>query len=250
MRTELVEALGRIVGPRWVRHRSAELVTYAADGLPTHESVPGLVVLPGSKQEVAAVLRLLNLLEVPFVARGAGTGLSGGALAERNAVLVTLTRMNRILAVWPERRRAVVRTGGHQRQALGSSHRTSVCTISPTHPARAPAPSAAMSPKMPAAPTASSTALRPIMSRRWKWCGRMGASSGWAHRMETLGPGHRRSLRRERRNVRRSGRDHGSPGGDSPPGTHDIRRLSGAALLPAKPSQRSSPPASSRRRSK
>ncbi len=140
MRTELVEELGRIVGPRWVRHRSAELVTYAADGLPTHESVPGLVVLPGSKQEVAAVLRLLNLLEVPFVARGAGTGLSGGALAEGNAVLVTLTRMNRILAVWPERRRAVVQPGvinaklseaviGHGLHYLPDPSSQSACTI-------------------------------------------------------------------------------------------------------------------------
>jgi glycolate oxidase subunit GlcD len=111
MRPELVEALGRIVGQRWVRHRPAELATYAADGLPTHESVPGTVVLPGSKAEVAAVLRLLSLLKLPFVARGAGTGLSGGALAARDAVLVTLTRMNRILALDPRRRRAVVEPG-------------------------------------------------------------------------------------------------------------------------------------------
>jgi glycolate oxidase subunit GlcD len=107
----LVEALGRIVGQRWVRYRPAELATYAADGLPTHESLPGTVVLPGSKAEVAAVIRLLHLLEVPFVARGAGTGLSGGALAEPEAVLITLTRMNRILEVSPAQRRARVEPG-------------------------------------------------------------------------------------------------------------------------------------------
>jgi glycolate oxidase subunit GlcD len=111
MNPALVEALARIVGPKWVRHRPAELVTYAADGLPTHESLPGTVVLPGTKDEVAAVLRLLHLLRVPFVARGAGTGLSGGALAEADAVLLTLTRMNRILAIHPARRRAVVQPG-------------------------------------------------------------------------------------------------------------------------------------------
>lgn len=111
MTGDLVTALGRIVGPRWVRSRPAELATYAADGLPTHESLPGLVVLPGSRAEVAAVLRLLHLLGVPFVARGAGTGLSGGALAESEAVLVTLTRMNRILEIRPERRRAIVEPG-------------------------------------------------------------------------------------------------------------------------------------------
>jgi len=111
MTGDLAEALGRIVGPRWVRARPAELATYAADGLPTHESLPGVVVLPASTAEVAEVLRLLHLLRVPFVARGAGTGLSGGALAESDAVLLTLTRLNRILALEPARRRAVVQPG-------------------------------------------------------------------------------------------------------------------------------------------
>lgn len=111
MTAALVAALERLVGSRWVRHRRAELATYAADGLPTHESFPGIVVLPESKEEVAAVLRLLHLLEVPFVARGAGTGLSGGALAERESVLVTLTRMNRILEIRPAQRRAIVQPG-------------------------------------------------------------------------------------------------------------------------------------------
>jgi glycolate oxidase subunit GlcD len=111
MTPDLIEALGRIVGPRWVRHRGAERATYAADGLPTHESLPGVVVLPGSSAEVAAVLRLLYLLKIPFVARGAGTGLSGGSLAESDAVLITLTRLNRILSIDPLRRRAVVEPG-------------------------------------------------------------------------------------------------------------------------------------------
>ena len=111
MNSPLVETLSGIVGGRWVRHRPAELATYAADGLPTHESLPGIVVLPANKTEVARVLRLLHLMQVPFVARGAGTGLSGGALASDPAVLVTLTRMNRILEVQPARRRARVEPG-------------------------------------------------------------------------------------------------------------------------------------------
>jgi glycolate oxidase subunit GlcD len=107
----LFDALARIVGREWVRHRRAELMTYAMDGLPTHESVPGVVVMPGSPGEVREIVRLLHLIQVPFVARGAGTGLSGGALANADAVLITLTRLNRILRVDPVQCRAVVQPG-------------------------------------------------------------------------------------------------------------------------------------------
>jgi len=107
----MVEALGRIVGPRWVRHRRAELKTYTMDGLPTRESYPGVVVMPADADEVREIVRLLHVAGVPFVARGAGTGLSGGAVADPEAVLIALTRMNHILEVSPERRRAVVQPG-------------------------------------------------------------------------------------------------------------------------------------------
>ncbi|HUF34657.1 MAG TPA: FAD-linked oxidase C-terminal domain-containing protein [Gemmatimonadales bacterium] len=111
MTPDLIEALGRIVGPKWVRHRHAELATYAMDGLPTRESFPGVVVLPGSGAEVREVVRLLHVAAIPFVARGAGTGLSGGAVADPDAVLIALTRMNRILAVDPAARRATLQPG-------------------------------------------------------------------------------------------------------------------------------------------
>jgi glycolate oxidase subunit GlcD len=107
----LLDELGRIVGPRWLRHRRAELKTYAMDGLPTRESFPGVVVMPADADQVRAVLRLLYLTGIPFVARGAGTGLSGGAVADPEAVLIALTRMNRILQVDRVGRRAVVQPG-------------------------------------------------------------------------------------------------------------------------------------------
>jgi glycolate oxidase subunit GlcD len=111
MNSSLLAGLTRIVGRQWVRHRRAELATYAMDGLPTHESLPGVVVVPASPAEVREIMRLLHLVQVPFVARGAGTGLSGGALADRDAVLIALTRMNRILSVDPIQRRAVLQPG-------------------------------------------------------------------------------------------------------------------------------------------
>src|ERR1043166_1579480 len=107
----LVDTLSEIVGPRHVRTALPERVTYARDGLPTHRHVPGVVVLPGSRDEVIAVVRLLADLGVPFVPRGAGTGLSGGALADGDAVLVVLTRLNRILRIDPGNRLAVVEPG-------------------------------------------------------------------------------------------------------------------------------------------
>jgi glycolate oxidase subunit GlcD len=107
----LAAELGRLVGPRWVRARAAELTAYEADGLPTHASRPALVVLPGSRHELIEVIRVLHLADMPFVARGAGTGLSGGALASGDAVLVVLTRLDRILRLDPVRRRAVVEPG-------------------------------------------------------------------------------------------------------------------------------------------
>ena len=111
MSPSLLASLSRIVGRQWVRHRKAELVTYAMDGLPTHESLPGVVVMPASPAQVREIIRLLHLVQVPFVARGAGTGLSGGALADPDAVLIALTRMNRILEVDPIQRRAVLQPG-------------------------------------------------------------------------------------------------------------------------------------------
>src|SRR5689334_4028123 len=109
--TACAEALGRIVGPKYVRADRATLSTFASDGLATHRRTPGLVVFPGSADEVAAVVTLLARERVPFVARGAGTGLSGGALATEAAVLITLTRLGRILSIDAPNRRAVVEPG-------------------------------------------------------------------------------------------------------------------------------------------
>jgi glycolate oxidase subunit GlcD len=110
-RDALVRQLETIVGARWVRHRPADLSTFRSDGLPTHEATPRVAVLPGDRREVIEIIRLLHRLAIPFVARGAGTGLSGGALADGEAVLLVLTRLNRVLRVDRAGRRAVVEPG-------------------------------------------------------------------------------------------------------------------------------------------
>ena len=100
-----------IVGPDWVFSGRTDLETYASDGLPTHHSIPGAVVLPRTKDEVVGVVKVLSEYGIPFVARGAGTGLSGGALAEEDSVLIVLTRLDRILEIDPKNRCAVVEPG-------------------------------------------------------------------------------------------------------------------------------------------
>jgi glycolate oxidase subunit GlcD len=102
--------LAKIVGERHVLERPSELLVYTSDGLPGYKKHPSLAVFPGTRDEVVAVVRVLGDARVPFVPRGAGTGLSGGALAD-GIVLLGLNRLNRILAIDPIDRRAIVEPG-------------------------------------------------------------------------------------------------------------------------------------------
>lgn len=88
-----------------------ELLVYECDGLPQHKRRPRAVVFPASTEEVAEVLRILARDGVPFSPRGAGTGLSGGALALNSGVVIELARMRRLLKIDRENRLAVVQTG-------------------------------------------------------------------------------------------------------------------------------------------
>jgi glycolate oxidase subunit GlcD len=110
VRRDIVRALERIVSPRRVLERSSELLAYSSDGLPSYRRVPELAVFPGTRDELIAVIQLLARERISFVPRGAGTGLSGGALAE-DAVLIGLNRLNRILAIDPANGFAVVEPG-------------------------------------------------------------------------------------------------------------------------------------------
>jgi glycolate oxidase subunit GlcD len=102
--------LSNIVGARHVLQRPTELLVYENDALPGYHKRPRLAVFPGSRDEVIAVVRALHRARVPYVPRGAGTGLSGGALAD-DIVLIGLQRMRRIISVDPASRSAVVEPG-------------------------------------------------------------------------------------------------------------------------------------------
>jgi glycolate oxidase len=107
----LAPAMRAICGDADVLTDPLELRTYECDGLTSHRTVPALVVLPETAEEVAAVVRLCASRGVPFVARGSGTGLSGGAVPHASGVLIVMSRMRKILEVDPVARRAVVEPG-------------------------------------------------------------------------------------------------------------------------------------------
>lgn len=108
---QLIENLRAIVGRDAVLADADELLVYECDGLPQHKYRPRAVVFPSSTEATSEVMRLLSKAQVPFTPRGAGTGLSGGALALTQGVVIELARMRRILKIDPDNRLAVVQTG-------------------------------------------------------------------------------------------------------------------------------------------
>jgi glycolate dehydrogenase FAD-linked subunit len=106
-----VDELRAALGAEHVVTEPEQLRTYECDGLTGHRAVPELVVLPGSTEDVQAVLRGCHRRRVPFVARGAGTGLSGGATPAAGGVVVSLARMDRILEIDLASQRVVVEPG-------------------------------------------------------------------------------------------------------------------------------------------
>jgi glycolate oxidase len=106
-----VDELRSALGGDHVVTEPEQLRVYECDGLTGHRAVPEVVVLPDSTEEVQAVLRACQRERVPFVARGAGTGLSGGATPSAGGVVVSLARMNRILEIDLASQRIVVEPG-------------------------------------------------------------------------------------------------------------------------------------------
>jgi glycolate oxidase len=111
MNAALLTELRAITGSRAVITSPEELHTYDSDALTNFRTMPQAVLLPSSTAEVQAVLRLCHRERIPFVARGSGTGLSGGALPVEDGIVISLTRMNRILEVDLPNARVVVEPG-------------------------------------------------------------------------------------------------------------------------------------------
>jgi glycolate oxidase subunit GlcD len=108
---DVVSKLRRVLDSTRVVEDETELLVYECDGLPLFKNRPDVVVFPKTTDEVSQVVRIANEYKVPFLPRGAGTGLSGGALAVEGGIVIELQRMNRILSIDTDNRIAVVQPG-------------------------------------------------------------------------------------------------------------------------------------------
>lgn len=108
---EVVAALRAFMPEHAVLHRDEETRPYECDGLSAYRQLPMVVALPETEEQVVRVLRTCHRMKVPVVPRGAGTGLSGGALPSAEGVLLGMAKFNRILSVDPQARIARVQPG-------------------------------------------------------------------------------------------------------------------------------------------
>lgn len=107
----IIKEFEAVIGKNGVVRRKEELLTYECDGLPSYRQRPALVVLPRTTEQVAAAVKLCDRYNIPWVARGAGTGLSGGALPVEDCVLIVTALMKRILDIDLDNQRIVVQPG-------------------------------------------------------------------------------------------------------------------------------------------
>ncbi|WP_241236268.1 FAD-linked oxidase C-terminal domain-containing protein [Brevibacillus marinus] len=108
---ELIESLIAIVGKDAIYYEEEDLLAYECDGYTIHRGMPRAVVFPSTTEEVSQIVKVLHARKIPFIPRGAGTGLSGGAIPLGGEVIISLVRMKRLLEVDFANRRAVVQPG-------------------------------------------------------------------------------------------------------------------------------------------
>ncbi len=146
----VVAQLQALIPDLQLLYEQEDLRPFECDGLAAYRATPMLVALPDKVEQVEALLKFANAQKIPVVARGAGTGLSGGALPLGKGILLVMARFNRILDVDPEARMARVQPGVRN-LAISRPRRPMACITRPTPRRRSPARSAATSPRTPAA---------------------------------------------------------------------------------------------------
>ena len=109
--SELLAALRPLLPAHAILHEAEDLRPYECDGLSAYRRLPGVVVLPETLAQVQAIMRLCHARGVPVIARGAGTGLAGGALPREDAVLLSLAKFKNIISIDPLNRTARVQPG-------------------------------------------------------------------------------------------------------------------------------------------
>jgi glycolate oxidase len=107
----IIKKFVAVLGEKGVVQRKEELLTYECDGLTSYKQCPPVAVLPRTTEQVSEIVKICNQYSVPFIARGSGTGLSGGALPTENSVLIVTSLMRQILSIDLENQRAVVQPG-------------------------------------------------------------------------------------------------------------------------------------------
>ncbi|MEM7727145.1 MAG: glycolate oxidase subunit GlcD [Cyanobacteria bacterium P01_A01_bin.45] len=107
----IIKEFEAVLGKKGVVQRREELITYECDGLTSYRQRPSLAVLPRTTEQVASVVKICNKYSIPFIARGSGTGLSGGALPIEDCVLIVTSLMRQILNVDLDNQRVVVQPG-------------------------------------------------------------------------------------------------------------------------------------------
>jgi glycolate oxidase len=107
----IIKEFEAVLGKNGVVQRREELITYECDGLTSYRQRPAVVVLPRTTEQVAEVVKICDRHSIPFIARGAGTGLSGGALPTEECVLIVTALMRQILNIDLENQQVVVQPG-------------------------------------------------------------------------------------------------------------------------------------------
>ena len=155
MDSAIIEQLQQAIGAEKVLSSPVDLIAYSFDGT-FEQHLPDVAVLPETNEEVSAVVRIASQYDVPIVPRGMSSGLAGGSIPIRGGIVLSLTRMNRILEIDEENMTATVQAGVVTAD-LQAEVENGASFIRLTQPASNSPPSAATWPATPGARAVSST---------------------------------------------------------------------------------------------